>query len=58
MFAPWNLLWVAALFVAMTDIPDRTPLLQRIAETVRRIAQSRKVNSRTVNAIGCSGKKI
>jgi len=27
----------------MTDIPDFTPLLRRIAEAVRRIAQSRKM---------------
>jgi hypothetical protein len=58
MFAPGNFLWIAALLVAMIDIPDFTPLLQRIAEAVRRIAQSQKMNSRAGSGIGCSGKKI
>ena len=42
MFAPGNFFWIAALLVAMIDIPDFTPLLQRIAEVVERIAQSQK----------------
>src|SRR5262245_23172024 len=32
MFAPGNFLWIAAVLVAMIDIPDFTPLLQRIAD--------------------------
>jgi hypothetical protein len=58
MFAPGNRLWAAALPVAMTDIPDFTPLPQRIAEAVRRIAQSQKMTSRAGSGIGCSGNKI
>ncbi|MGY2908081.1 hypothetical protein [Bradyrhizobium sp. URHC0002] len=42
MFTPGNLFWIAALLVAMTDIPDFTPFLQRIAGAVRRIARSPK----------------
>jgi hypothetical protein len=43
MFSPGNLFWIAALLVAMTDIPDFTPFLQRITAAVRRIAQSPKM---------------
>jgi hypothetical protein len=50
MFAPGNFLWIAALLVAMIDIPDFTPLLERIAEAVRRIAQSRKRNRKLLHA--------
>ena len=42
MFAPGNFFWIAAVLAAMIDIPDFTPLLQRIAVAVRRIAQSPK----------------
>jgi hypothetical protein len=42
MFAPGNLFWIAAVFVAMVDIPDFTPLLQQIAQAMQRIAQLRK----------------
>jgi hypothetical protein len=42
MFAPWHLFWIAALLLAMTDIPDFTPVFQRIADATRRIAQAPK----------------
>ena len=41
-FAPGYLPWITALRVAMIDIPDFTSPLQRIADAVGRIAQSKK----------------
>jgi hypothetical protein len=41
MFTPGNYLWIAALLVALIDIPDFTPLFQRMADAARRIARSR-----------------
>jgi hypothetical protein len=53
MFTPGNYFWIAAVLVAMTDIPDFTAPFQRIAAAVRRIAQSPKmkeeVHSRAEN---------
>lgn len=40
MFSPGHLFWIAALLLAMTDIPDFTPVFERIADAVRRIAQT------------------
>jgi hypothetical protein len=42
-FTLGNFLWVAALLVAMIDIPDFLSPVKRIAEAVRRIAQSKKM---------------
>ena len=42
MFSPGNFFWVAAVLVAMADIPDYTPLLRQIADAVRRIAEAPK----------------
>jgi hypothetical protein len=42
MFAPGNFLWIAALLMAMIDIPDFVPLLERIPEAPGRNSQSRK----------------
>jgi len=47
MFSPGHLFWIAALLLAMTDIPEFTPVFQRIAGAVRRIAQSPKKKEET-----------
>lgn len=58
MFTPGNFFWIAAVLVAMADIPDFTPLLQRIAEAARRLAQSRNINHelQRSNDVACDGK--
>jgi hypothetical protein len=38
MFTHENILWVAALLLAMIDLPDFTGLFARIAQSVKRIA--------------------
>lgn len=42
MFTHINLFWIAALLLAMIDIPDFSGLLSRIAHSVRRIAEIRR----------------
>lgn len=42
MFTHINLLWIAALLLAMIDLPDFTGLLGRIAHSVERIAGRRR----------------
>jgi len=43
MFTHNNLFWIAALLLAMIDIPDFTGVLNRIAEAVARIARSTRL---------------
>jgi len=38
MFTHENILWIAALLLAMIDLPDFTGLFDRIAQSVARIA--------------------
>jgi hypothetical protein len=47
MFSPGPLFWIAALLLAMTDIPDFTRVFRRMAGAVRRIAQSPKKKEET-----------
>jgi hypothetical protein len=42
MFTHQNILWVAALLLAMIDLPDFSSLFARIAQSLERIAQRRR----------------
>ena len=58
MFSPGNYFWIAALLVALADIPDFTLPLRRIAEAARRIANSRKLDDeiQLSDVVDCHGK--
>ena len=47
MFAPGNFLWIAALLVAMMDIPDPTRAFNRMADAMRRVSENGHVEKST-----------
>ncbi len=49
MFTHQNLFWIAALLLAMIDLPDFGPVLSRIARSVERIALTKRRESDASN---------